>query len=1280
MARIDRSAVKIAVLYAVLGMAWILLSDRFVLGLTPDAGMLAQLGTWKGVAFVLITAFVIYLVAGRNGEAPAGEESPMSRGVWPMVLVFVFLASAIVSVGLLGVSYHMEHHKVSMFARLQAVSDLKIGQIRVWLRERRGDAEILAHASVLSRLARWPAESVSQADRDPIVDRLAAFVQAYDYRSVFVVDTRGNALLAAGADPGAPAEPLRGALARALSEGGAQFTDIYRLQGREGPLAMDFVMTVANVPDRRLAVVLRVDPARFLFPLIQTWPVPSDTAETLLFRAEPGGVLFLNDLRHRPGSALKLRVPLSEREVLAVKQLKGETGPDGTVEGIDYRAVPVIGVAKPVPGTPWHMVAKVDKAEAYAHATGETGWIILANILMLIVAAIASVLIQQRRAMRFGQLRQREQEERIRALGLLEAIAESSTDPIFAKDTAGRYTFLNRAAARLVGREAEAILGHDDRLIFPPATADAIMARDREVIASGEVVTYESAYPLPAGDRTFLMVKGPLRGNDGGVHGVFAVARDITERKRDEEAVRASEARYRSLFGNMLNGYAYCQMIYQGDKPFDYVLLEVNPAFERQTGLKDVAGRRVTEVVPGIRESNPDIFEVYGRVAASGVAERFESYVAPLDAWFDITVYSPERGYFVTVFDAVTERKRAEAALRESEARFATVFRASPVAIGLSRLDDGRFTDVNEAFMTLFDLAGKEVVGATAAELGLWADPAEAEAVERTLRETEHCQNVELALRRAAGGSALVSGEAVELSGRRYLLWLVSDISELRAAECQARERDAILDAIFQALPDMFFLLDRDGTIRDYRAQRRTDLYVPPEVFLGRRMQDVLPPELGELFQRNLREVEENGGLATYEYDLEPPGQGRCRYEARLAKAAGDRFIAVVRDITREYRDRRALAESEERFVRALANIPDVIVIYDRDLRIRFINEASRRLTGRPVSDYLGRRDDEIWPPEVHGAYLPALGQALATGETQVREADLDLPTGRRSLLITCVPLRDASGQVAEVIGVTHDLTERKRAEDEIRQLNAELEQRVAERTAQLETANKDLATFTYSVSHDLKAPLRGIEGYSRLLLEDCGEALAGDCRKLLDNVRAGVEQMKRLIDDLLAYSRAERRELQLGPVAVADVVERVLAERAGEIGERRVEVRVELPPDRVHADPDGLLFVLRNLVDNALKFTRDARPPVIEIGGRVEGDGGSARQILWVRDNGIGFDMKFHDRIFEIFQRLNRAEDYPGTGVGLAIVAKAMQRMGGRAWAEGEPGRGATFYLELPA
>jgi signal transduction histidine kinase len=219
------------------------------------------------------------------------------------------------------------------------------------------------------------------------------------------------------------------------------------------------------------------------------------------------------------------------------------------------------------------------------------------------------------------------------------------------------------------------------------------------------------------------------------------------------------------------------------------------------------------------------------------------------------------------------------------------------------------------------------------------------------------------------------------------------------------------------------------------------------------------------------------------------------------------------------------------------------------------------------------------------------------------------------------------------------------------------------------------LETFSYTVSHDLKAPLRGIDGYSRLLLEDYSERLDDEGKTFLNNIRKAALQMNQLIEDLLAYSRLERRPLQAARVNLAQLTEALLGERGTEAQARGVTVTVDLACEVVSADPDGLMLVLRNLLDNAFKFTQSVPGPVIAIGGREE----ETACLLWVRDNGIGFDKKYQERVFDIFQRLNRAEEYPGTGIGLAIVRKAVERMGGRAWAEGQPGKGAVFFVEIP-
>jgi signal transduction histidine kinase len=251
----------------------------------------------------------------------------------------------------------------------------------------------------------------------------------------------------------------------------------------------------------------------------------------------------------------------------------------------------------------------------------------------------------------------------------------------------------------------------------------------------------------------------------------------------------------------------------------------------------------------------------------------------------------------------------------------------------------------------------------------------------------------------------------------------------------------------------------------------------------------------------------------------------------------------------------------------------------------------------------------------------------------------------------------------------------RRRAREALDRLNAELEERIAARTAALNAKTRELETFAYSVAHDLKAPLRGIDGYSRLLLEDHAADLNDEGRSFVATIHSSTEEMSQLIDDLLEYSRLERREFKSDHVELGPLVKTVVEQKKREATDSSIDFIVNVNGGSVVADPNGLIQSLRNYLDNAVKFTRKVSRPRIEIGSTETTD----NFLVWVRDNGVGFDMKDHNRIFDIFQRLNPSKDYPGTGIGLAIVRRAMERMGGRAWAESEPGHGATFYLEIP-
>jgi hypothetical protein len=293
----------------------------------------------------------------------------------------------------------------------------------------------------------------------------------------------------------------------------------------------------------------------------------------------------------------------------------------------------------------------------------------------------------------------------------------------------------------------------------------------------------------------------------------------------------------------------------------------------------------------------------------------------------------------------------------------------------------------------------------------------------------------------------------------------------------------------------------------------------------------------------------------------------------------------------------------------------------------------------------------------------PALVGIIMTGHGRIDTAVQAMKDGAIDYVLKPFKVRDLLPVLARALGIRR-----------LRVENAELARRVAQHTAELEVSNKELESFTYSVSHDLRAPLRAIDAYARMLTEDFGAQMAPEATDLLRRINASVDRMRELMDAFLQFSRLGRQPLTKRRLHVSSLVQEVLEEFRAEREGRRLEVRVGPLPDCL-GDAALLKAALTNLVSNAFKFTRRKEGAEIEIGCR-EQDGGKA---YFVRDNGAGFDMQYAEKLFGVFQRLHRAEDFEGTGVGLSIVQRIIQRHGGRIWAEAAVDKGATFYFTLP-
>jgi len=623
------------------------------------------------------------------------------------------------------------------------------------------------------------------------------------------------------------------------------------------------------------------------------------------------------------------------------------------------------------------------------------------------------------------------------------------------------------------------------------------------------------------------------------------------------------------------------------------------------------------------------------------------------------------------------EHKELELDLRTSEARYREVIELLDLTHDaiFARNLRGQITYWNRGAERLYGWQEEEVLGKVSSDLLETVFPQPFDVIGAQFLEKGYWEG-ELVHKRRDGGKVVVNSR-----------WaLRTDLSDKPAAVLESnrdvthrRQEESRFRSLLEAAPDAMVIVNQAGVIQFVNAQTEKLFGYSRQEILGRPVEILIPQSLQELHithrseylalpaargmaeGRELYAVRKDGKEFPAEISLSP-----------IDTAEGTLISSAIRDITQRKQLEMRFHEQEERFRLIVTGITDyAIFMLDPEGHVVSWNAGAQRIKGYRAEEILGRHFSQFYSKEDVALGKPADELRLAAQEGRCEDEGWRIrKDGTRfwaNAVITA--LRDGSGRLRGFGKVTRDMTERKEIEERLEEQRRQL----AHSNAELIEANKELESFSYSVSHDLRAPLRSIDGFSHALLEDCADKLTDAGQDYLNRIRAATQRMGMLIDDLLNLSRITRGEIHLEDLNISGLVHSILDSLGRAHPDRRIEFEID-EGLQVQADQRLLRVALENLLNNAWKFT--SKCPLARIDfGKTNANGASA---YFIRDNGAGFDPAYADRLFGAFQRLHTVAEFPGTGVGLATVQRIIRRHGGQIWAEGAVNKGATFYFTL--
>jgi PAS domain S-box-containing protein len=736
-----------------------------------------------------------------------------------------------------------------------------------------------------------------------------------------------------------------------------------------------------------------------------------------------------------------------------------------------------------------------------------------------------------------AQRAQRQSEEQI------QTIFRAAPDAVIVIDESGTILKWNSKAESIFGWQNAEVLGRSlPQTILPKRFWERENGGLHYFLASDQDAVPETTFEIRAINKNNEEIDVAFSISPTMVDGknVFiGFARDITEQKKAEQKLKESEEKYSILFNSIDEGFCIIEMIFdEQKKPADYRFLVVNASFEKQTGLRDAVGRRMREFAP---DHEQHWFETYGRIALTGESIRFENRAEQLHRWYDVYAFrfgEPKDMQVAILFNDITEQRKAGEQLKESEEKFQKAFQASSAGISITRLSDATYLDVNDAFTKLTGFSKDELIGHTSPELGMVVDVSKREKVLQEVREIGSAKNFEIAVRDKSGKTleVLASIETILLQGEKYALNIIYDITEQKKAEKKFR-------GLLESAPDAMIIVNETGEIVLVNHQTETLFGYKKEELINQQVEILIPAHLSQKHSRHRSDYFKHPKIRSMGTGLElfAVRKDGTRFPVEISlspleTAEGTLVSAAIRDITDRKMAEAIIQKQTQDIQDFIDSMSTMCAKVATDGRLLMVNKIAIKASGLPIEELMITNflEGQWWTydPEVHARVCKAFKKASSgipiNYDENIYAFGQILPIN-----FSLMPIMGLDGNVDYIVAEGRDISAIKLTEAALQK-----------RTNELEQANRELEAFSYSVSHDLRAPLRIIDGYSEIVVNDYGSKMDDEGKKLVGVIRENTSKMGQLIDDLLNLSRLGRKELVIQTVDMKKMVESVAAEQ----------------------------------------------------------------------------------------------------------------------------------------